>query len=346
MPWAEWEYFCSTGDMDRLESVFDPLCAYYRWLQLHRSWPDGSYWSSGWACGMDNQPRVDAQYDCIAHHGFMSWIDACAQQYFSAGILCRMAAVLGRSDEVHWLEEEQDMLRRTINDTMWSEQDQYYYDKRRDGSLNGVKSIGAYWTLLADLVPEERKDAFIAHLDNENEFKRPNRVPTLSYDHPDYDGQNGGYWCGAIWAPTNYMVLSALGKHGYHAMAHEIARTCHEHVVKVFNETGTVFENYAPERVAGLCTPDFVGWTGLIPIAVLFEYIFGIKPDSMNRRVTWRVNLTERHGIRQYPLGDAKVDLICEARNSANEKPVIKVVSDKPVTVEVIWNDCVEEIRT
>ena len=40
----------------------------------------------------------------------------------------------------------------------------------------------------------------------------------------------------------------------------------------------------------------------------------------------------------QYPLGDATVDIICEARASENEKPIITVKSDKPVTVEVIWN--------
>ena len=41
LPWSEWEYFNSTGDLERLGKVFDPLCAYHRWLQLNRSWPDG-----------------------------------------------------------------------------------------------------------------------------------------------------------------------------------------------------------------------------------------------------------------------------------------------------------------
>lgn len=339
MPWAEWEYFCSTGDLDRLAKVFDPLCAYHLWLQRNRSWPDGSYWSCGLACGMDNQPRMDKRYNDRISHAYMSWIDSCSQMYLSASILVKMAEVLGREDEVHWLREEMELLGNTVNNTMWSEEDSFYYDKRRDGSLTGVKTIGAYWALLADLVPAERREAFISHLDNENEFKRPGRIPSLSADATGYDKESGGYWRGGVWAPTNYMVLKGLEKFGYHELAYDIACNYVSNVVKVFCDTGTVYENYSPEAAApGDARPDFVGWTGLAPITILFEFVFGIKPDAKAHKLTWHINRTERHGIEGYRLGDATVDLICEARNSPDEKPVVRINSDRPVTVEVIWN--------
>ncbi len=339
LPWAEWEYFSSTGDIDRLKRVFDPLCAYHKWLQLNRSWPDGSYWSCGLACGMDNQPRQSTGYHAGLHHGFMSWIDTCAQQYLSCNILINMAKVLGRESEVNWLKEEKELLGNTVNKKMWSEKDCFYYDTRRDGTLSGVKTIGAYWTLLADLVPASRKDAFVAHLNNEKEFKRPNRVPTLSADHPSYR-PDGGYWKGSVWAPTNYMVLSGLHRHGYDRLAHEIAMDYLKNVVEVFKNTGTLYENYAPENPApgNPAMKDFVGWTGLAPISVLFEYVFGIHPDAMNKKITWHVNLTEKHGIKNYPLGNATVNLLCEARSSESEKPIIHVESDLPITVEILWN--------
>ena len=84
--------------------------------------------------------------------------------------------------------------------------------------------------------------------------------------------------------------------------------------------------------------PDFVGWTGLAPISILFEYVFGIIPDAQNRKITWYINRTERHGIMQYPLGDATVNLICESRGSDRDRPVVRVTSDRPVTVKVIWS--------
>ncbi len=347
LPWAEWEYFLSTADKERLGRVFDPLCAYHRWLQLHRSWPDGSYWTTGLGSGMDDSPRPDPQYNPILHHGFMSWVDACAQQYLSAKILIQMAEVLGRENEVDWLRDEMKLMYDTVNNTMWSEKDQFYYDRRRDGSLSGVKTAASYWPLLADLVPSERIDGLVAHLDNENEFKTPNRVPTLSKDHPLYRPTDGMYWRGAVWAPTNYMILCALSQHGYDDLAFDIATSYVNVVTKVFNKTNTVYENYSPELESyGSAHGDFVGWTGLAPISILFEYVFGIKPDAQAKKITWHVNLTERHGIKQYPLGDATLDLICEARASADEEPVIKLVSDKPVEIEVIWNGKSKIVRS
>lgn len=346
MPWAEWEYFKSTNDTERLSRVFDPLCAYHKWLQLNRSWPDGSYWSCGLACGMDNQPRQQPGYHELVSHGFMSWIDACAQQYLSAEILIEMAKILGREDEAEWLRDEHKMLADTINNKMWSEDDAFYYDTLRDGKTTGVKSVGAYWTLLAGLVPEERRERFIAHLDNEKEFKRPTRVPALSADAVGYKGETGGYWKGGVWAPTNYMVLSGLGKYGYNKLAYEIACDYLNTVEKVFTETDTLWENYSPEFAAhGNAKDDFVGWTGLAPISILFEYVFGIIPDAMGKKITWNINCTDRHGITNYPLGDATVELICESRSSADEKPVVHIKSDRPITVEIVWNGTHETIN-
>jgi len=204
--------------------------------------------------------------------------------------------------------------------------------------LSGVKSIGAYWALLADIVPAERLPRFIAHLENPKEFKRPHRVPTLSADHPEYT-ESGGYWKGSVWAPTNYMVLKGLHKVGYHALAHEIACNHLDNAVKVFNETGTVWENYSSEFVkpGSPAKSDFVGWTGLIPVAVLIEYVFGIHADAEHDEIVWRVNLTEKHGMEQYPFGGRFVDLICEAREDTKAEPVITVKCDSPVRVRVIW---------
>ena len=339
MPWSEWEYYLSTGDKERLGRVFDPLCAYHNWLRLNRSWQDGTYWSCGLACGMDNSPRQESKYNVHVSHGFMSWIDTCAQQYLSANILNEMSKILGRAAEAESYREEMKLLERVVNEKMWDEQTAFYYDKRRDGTLSGVKTVGSYWTLLAGLVPEERRDRFVAHLDNEWEFKRPNRVPTLSADHPEYNPE-GGYWKGAVWAPTNYMVLCGLNRYGYDKLAFEIASEHVDNVVKVFTKTGTVFENYASEAAekGRPAKSDFVGWTGLSSIAILFEYVFGIHPDAQQRCLLWNVNLVDEHGVKQYPLGDATVDMVCEKRSSAEDAPIIHLTSDKPITLKVVCN--------
>ena len=136
------------------------------------------------------------------------------------------------------------------------------------------------------------------------------------------------------------MVLKGLEKVGKYRMAYEIAENHLRNVVEVFRNTGTVWENYAPEKAApgNPAKSDFVGWTGLTPIAVLFEYVFGIRADSRKNQITWDVNRTERHGVQNYPFRGGTVDLLCEKRSAAEQEPQITVRSDIPVTVIVRWN--------
>ena len=196
-------------------------------------------------------------------------------------------------------------------------------------------------------MPKDKIDKFVAHLENEKEFNRPHRVPTVSADDPHYN-EYGGYWNGAVWAPTNYMVLKGLEKNGYYKLAYDIGLNHLENVTKVFEKTGTVWENYSPEHIreGNPAKADFVGWTGLVPIAVLFEYVLGIRGDAPNGRIFWNINRTERHGILKYPLGkENTVDLICPERKSAEEEPFVEIRSDKPVTVEICWNGEHKTIR-
>ncbi len=339
MPWSEWEYFETTGNLQRLGEVYDPLMAYHRWLKNNRTWPNGGYWSTGWGCGMDNQPRVQTGYSAEFSHGYQIWADATIQQVISAKTLIRMANLLGRSDGVAELEEESKNLTNLINDTLWNDKEQFYFDLWRNGEHNHVKSIGAYWALLANLVPKERLDAFVAHLENENEFKRPHRVPTLSADHPAYRA-DGGYWCGGVWAPTTYMVLKGLRKNGYDNLAYDIACNHLENVVSVFRQTGTLWENYAPETAThgSPAKSDFVGWTGLTPIAVLMEYVFGICPNSAQKHIIWYINRHEKHGVMRYPFGGGFLNLLCESRKEG-ERPHVTVSGDVKVTLELRWEN-------
>jgi glycogen debranching enzyme len=269
----------------------------------------------------------------------MAWADTCFQQILSARHLLRMAAVLGREKDAAPLAQEVERLSRYVNDMLWDPKTSFYYDRFGDGSQSFVKSIGAYWALLADVVPKDRLDAFVAHLSDERTFKRPHRVPTLANDHPAYRA-DGGYWLGAVWAPTNYMVLRGLTRLGKDDLAREIARNHLDNVTTVFEKTGTVWENYAPESAApgDPAKADFVGWTGLVPIAVLYEYVLGIRADVPRSRVVWDVALIERHGITRLPFGrEGTIDLVCEARNDAKARPVVRITTTVPIELELRW---------
>ena len=337
--WGEWVYFENFGDVERLKKVYFPLRAYHLWMKKNRTWRDGSYWSSGWGCGMDNIPRLEPGYDERFSHGHMVWLDACAQELLNCDILIKMNEIL-HIDDVNDLIEERESLTKLINDKLWDEKTGFYYDMWKNGELNMVKHVGAFWTLIARIVPKDRLERFVSHLADPNEFNRPNTVPSLSADHPLYN-PHGEYWRGSSWAPTTYMVFAGLTANGCHDLAYQLAEKFLKNVVDVYNETGTLWENYAPDFAerGNMSRPNFVGWTGLAPISVFFEYIIGIKAQVSENRIVWHVNRTERHGIEKYPFGnDHLIDLVCEARESADEEPKITVRSNKPIDVLVVWN--------
>lgn len=80
MAWCEWQYYKNYGDKERLKKVYYPLLSFHHWLKNYHRWKDGSYWSSGWGCGMDNLPRCDLSLipdseDWMLetfHHSYMS----------------------------------------------------------------------------------------------------------------------------------------------------------------------------------------------------------------------------------------------------------------------------------
>ncbi len=337
-PWAEWEYFCNTGDRERLGSVFPVLLANYQWYSAYRTWPDGSYFSSGWGCGMDNQPRLPKGFNPAFSHGHMSWVDATLQQIAAGKQIVKMAEVLGRTADVTKIMNEISTLTEYVNTKMWNDEKGLYVDRYRDGSLSGVKSIGTYWALLAGIVPEERKARFIAHLSDSTEFARPHRIPTLSADNPDYDPQ-GGYWRGAVWAMSDYMVLRGLTTAGADSLAYEIAMNHVDNVVRIFNHTGVIWENYAPEFSKGSGKVDFVGEGGLTGTAILLEYVFGIRADVPKDILVWDIRLTDEFGVKKYPYGkNGWVSLQCRKRKSRNEEPVIRVQSNVSLNLKVIWD--------
>lgn len=340
MPWAEWEYYRLYGDRERIRQVLPVLAAYHRWLRSYRTWQDGAYWSSGWGCGMDNQPRLPAGCHNEFYHGHSAWVDICLQQIFSCKILLEMSQITGQESEMQDFVLELERLSAIVNRTMWSDAEHFYVDRLSDGTLSNVKSVGAYWALLADIIPQERMNAFLSHLSDPRAFRRHHLVPSLSADNPSYHPE-GDYWRGGVWAMTNYMVLRGLTQAGFDALAHEIALNHHENVVKVFNETGTLWENYSPEstKPGNPAKGDFVGFGGIPPIAVLLEYVFGLRPDMACNTIVWDVRLLEAHGVNEYPFGrNGTLHLKCQARSSHEEKPVVEIKSNIPIKLELRWN--------
>jgi len=338
--WAEIESFRLTGDQARLEAVIPTLEKYVAWLETARKknyTAHGLYWNNGLGSGMDNTPRQGS-----------GWVDMSSQMVMQYRDLAYMCDVVGRDQEAADFRARAESIGRLINKWMWNEADGLYYDVDDQGSQVKWKTAACFWPMLAGITSPEQEQRLIANLKDPDSFWRMNVFPTLAADQKKYE-PTGGYWKGGVWAPTNYAIIRGLSLAGHDQFAREAAEKYLGEVYKVYKSTGTVWELYAPDRAApgsgtqgekGLhqARPDFVGWTGDGPIAMLIENVIGIRADAVNKRVLWRLDRNDRFGMDNFRFGDVTVSLICEKRASAQAPARIRVKTDKPFTLVVVNN--------
>jgi len=353
--WVEWRWTEQTGDASRLARVLPVLERYWEWLRDHVRTDAGAglYYQTDLGSGMDNTPRGDVWQ--------AGWIDMSAQQALAARSLADIARVLGDDVRAARWQGECDALARLLNDLCWHLLHGFYYDRTRAGVLNEVRHAGGFWPLLAGVPDAAQAERLVGWLRDPAEFWRPHPFPALSASHPDYDPA-GHYWRGGVWAPTNYMIVQGLQVYGYRDLAREAAER-HLAALAAVRATppsedrvapeerdgdyATLWECYAPDALAPgtrwdatwLSRQDFVGWTGLGPVAMLVETVIGLDVRAAEGRVVWHLARTDRHGVERLPWGpgdEATISLVAAARAAEDAPVTIEVAADAPFELEVV----------
>ncbi len=329
--WAEMESFRITADRERLALVYPPLVKYYRALQMYIRQGNGLYMTD-WA-SMDNSPRNDA----LKRGG--TAVDTSAQMALFARNLAEMADLLEKKDEAKAFRAEAEKLARLINEKMWDPDRKFYFDLTVDGKRSPVKTIAAFWTLLAGVAGPEPIAALSAELRNPKTFGRMHRVPTTPADEPAFKPA-GGYWQGSVWAPTNMMVIRGLEKSGQRELADQIAREHLRIVREVFQKTGTIWENYAPDaaKQGDSASRDFVGWSGIGPILCLIEYGIGIRADAHTNTITWTLRSPRSVGIEHLWFAGKTVSLICDEPDARGRR-IVRVRSNAGFHLKLICGE-------
>lgn len=319
--WAEWDSYRLTADRARLAQVLPALARFHRWAADNQRGPEGLYhFEDSLGAGMDDQPR-----------GGTAWVDLSCQMALDARCLSLMARELGEEETALAFEAEHADLTQTINRVLWNDDLRWY----EDAGGAEFKSIGSFWALLAGVAPQDRAAALIEHLTNPLEFWRPTPVPSVSADSAIYNPPDGGCWRGAVWPPTNYMVVRGLRHIGCPGLAKTVALEYLRSMAVQLRDQGTLFERCSPERDWGGGMPDMVGWAGVGPIAMLIEAVLGLRPDAPTNTLSWEPRLISRHGIRNLAFGDNTVSVMCMAR-APNRDYVIRTEADKPFTLRVV----------
>lgn len=344
LPWAELESYKITGNKQRLANVYLPLVKYRESFKKIYHPASGLYLTD--KAAMDDSPRNEQM---------LAGIDVASEMVIFDRWLAEIATKLEKHDEAKKYIARANEYTTFINQKLWDEQTGFYYDWGQNNKRMTMRTIAAFWTMLGKIPDKKQLARLIEHLNDPKSFNTRHRVPT----HPaDEVGFNGDYWAGAVWVPTNTMVIQGLEVNGKFELAREIAMNHLNSTTEVFLQTGTAWENYYPLEIkkGRKAKPDFIGWSGLAPINYLIKHAIGIRINAPENEITWRINETGRHGIEQLHFGSKNnnssgnkngnknaalnvVSLVAAKRSSLNDPIKITAQCLLPFTLKVIANN-------
>lgn len=282
---VEIELYKKTKNIDRLENILPYQIHYFNWLESHRKSEKlisslnqkcPIYSWSNLGSGMDNSPRGGGSAQEFG------WFDLAAQQVSLAGDIHTIAAIVKDNVVAREYQRIHESLSADIHSCYYDKKSSWWFDMLPDGKLDTQNPTAAgFWGIYAGLASsQELSDIFDKWLYNPQRFGGIPPLPSLPRDHPLFSS-DGQYWLGGAWPPLWWIVIYGLRESGLSDESRQLSQEVLAFMESVYQETGSVFEFYAPDPNTlgrhragifngGQARADFLGW-GKLPL-YLYEY--------------------------------------------------------------------------
>ncbi|TVQ23027.1 MAG: hypothetical protein EA382_10930 [Spirochaetaceae bacterium] len=325
--WAEYNIYHKIGNKKRIRDVIPILEKYWEWLDTTFKDESGLYSVPLAATTMTNSPRRGMHYP----------VDFNAQQAMNALYMAQLGDILNDKEIAFRYNRLFFSLKTRINTMMWNDEDGIYYDLDKDQQQIPVKTIAAFWTLLAELPNEERAEKLIGHLKNPQTFGTENPFPTLAANDEGFSDRGTGYR-GSVLSPFTFMVIKGLEKHGKYGLARECAIRHLYYILDTLHpegkQKGNLWEAYLPHRDGPAQwqgkkewpRADLLAYAGLATVALMIENIIGLYVSLPRKTVDWIVPTLEIMGIEHLSL---KRNLITILSNRSGRGWEIRLESEK-----------------
>ena len=231
------------------------------------------FWENGISSGADN--NVALTNDPKDKSAILA-ADISTFQYREYKAMAQLADKLGHTDEAGEYRKKAAELKAAIVKHMWSEQDEMFYNLRRDTGKPVLRiSYSNFVPLIDDILPEkDAKEMIRRYMLSKDVMLAPYGIRSLSKQDPEYNNAAiivpYSNWQGPIWINANYMNYIALKRYGFEKEAAELSGTLGRMVLADIRKWGSMHEDYDAETGAGLApTPEespnhvfagFVGW--------------------------------------------------------------------------------------
>ncbi|KAF9566233.1 glycoside hydrolase [Agrocybe pediades] len=280
-----------------LKDIYQPLKRHYEWFRRTqrgqikqysrkaRSRTEGYRWRGRselhvLTSGMDDYPRGPPHAGEL-HLDLISWM-----AFFSRTMRDIASFVGEKEDEITFKENEKAIL-DNIEDLHWNEEQKMYCDVNVDNEDESYhvchKGYLSLFPFLLELLPPSSPHlgAILDLVRDPEHLWSPYGIRSLSASHPEF-GKGENYWKGPIWIQMNYLALRALHKTyaaqegPYQEKAKQIYKELRQNVVdnvvKEYERTGYVWEQYDAINGKGRRSHPFTGWTSLTALILAEKY--------------------------------------------------------------------------
>jgi len=326
--WAEYNIYHKIGHKKRVREIMPILEKYFFWLESSFKKENGLYSVPIEACMMPNAPRENVYYP----------VDFNCQQAINALYMSALGDILNDKEISFKYKKQYFSIKTRINSLMWNKDDGFYYDLDRSEKQIKVKTIAAFWTLLAEIPNENKANRLIAHLKDSESFGLENPFPTLAANEPAFDLR--GLGCrGSVYPPFTFMVIKGLEKYGRYDFARECAIRHLYYILDTLHpedgkRQGNLFEAYAPRKEGPAEWPEnenfprpmFLPYTALSTITLMIENVLGLSISLPRKTVDWIIPTLEIMGIEDLSL---KRNMITILSNKSGRGWEIRLESEK-----------------
>jgi len=222
---ATWQVFERYGDLGFVREIYPTLRAMNDFIATKCD-EDGDGLPAMWDSfhlGWDSSRRYDWKGNLVEARHLREPIEPvdCAVYFWrQTEHLAAMAEALGAEDDAGALRERAERTWRAINEALWDQETGYFYDAMADGGEQClIKSCAGLFPLIGGRLPDERRQALVAHLKNPQEFWAAYPVPCLALDEPNF----GSVWSGASCLRNNWLVYRGLLDCGLDETAGDLA---------------------------------------------------------------------------------------------------------------------------
>ena len=244
-PALAWAFAENAAARDSSEGLAEVIPTLDRYLEWDIEWRDSN--GNGlleWVitdnplghcdeCGLDNSPRFDA-VEPLDNPDFSALL---ANDALALAELCDR---VGDATRARRWREHAARVGAAIQELLWDEATGFYYDRRMNGELTGIKAVTGFLPLLLPDVPADRVRRCVEMLHSEH-FATAWPVASVARTDPAFSND---MWRGPAWANMNYLVWEALRRQGQDEAAAFIREKTLDLVGTYYERHGVLFEYY------------------------------------------------------------------------------------------------------